>query len=209
MFVCTWTHPTGICTRSSAAHVLRSALATSAYNMGFNTMILDLNCTEFQATIGLSVFSVGFGVVPLVTASLSEEFGRQPLYIGSSIGFNLMFMMIALCVCRQTSCYRHSQSHRQVKKHPNRSTGSFSTRGLWIDRLYDGGRYYSRHMGPEGVRFFVLESSDIDSSSRRGLPMSIFALCAISGIGLGPLMAGWVEMDPRLGWRWIQWIQMM
>ncbi|KAI0954788.1 hypothetical protein AcW1_006573 [Taiwanofungus camphoratus] len=43
-------------------------------------MIAELNCTDFQATAGLSVFALGFGVVPLVTASLSEEFGRQLLY---------------------------------------------------------------------------------------------------------------------------------
>jgi MFS family permease len=61
-------------------------------------MIRDLGCSRFQATIGLSVYPLGFGVVPLVTASLSEEFGRMPLYIGSSIGFTLMYMMVALCV---------------------------------------------------------------------------------------------------------------
>ena len=59
-------------------------------------MIRDLHCTEFQATIGLSVYPLGFGLIPLVTASFSEEFGRQPLYIGSGIGFLLMFPMVAL-----------------------------------------------------------------------------------------------------------------
>lgn len=64
--------------------------------MGFASMTRDLNCTDFQATIGLSVYALGFGVVPLVTASFSEEFGRFPLYIGSGIGFLLMYMMIPL-----------------------------------------------------------------------------------------------------------------
>lgn len=44
---------------------------------------------------------------------------------------------------------------------------------------------------------------------RRSIPMSIFSLAAIGGTGLGAVMAGWVEMNPHLGWRWIQWIQMM
>lgn len=61
-------------------------------------MIRDLHCTEYQATIGLSVFALGFGLIPLVTASFSEEFGRQPLYIGSGLGFLLMYPMIALYV---------------------------------------------------------------------------------------------------------------
>lgn len=64
--------------------------------MGFASMTRDLNCTHFQATIGLSMYALGFGIVPLVTASFSEEFGRQPLYIGSAVGFILMYMMVAL-----------------------------------------------------------------------------------------------------------------
>lgn len=39
--------------------------------------------------------------------------------------------------------------------------------------------------------------------------MSLFAVAAIGGTGFGPIYAGWVEMNPRLEWRWIQWIQMM
>lgn len=58
----------------------------------------DLNCTQFQSAIGISMYCLGFGVVPLVTASLSEEFGRRPLYIISSILFALMHLMAALCV---------------------------------------------------------------------------------------------------------------
>lgn len=64
--------------------------------MGFASMTQDLNCSTFQATIGLSLYALGFGLVPLVSASFSEEFGRQPMYIGSAIGFILMYLMIAL-----------------------------------------------------------------------------------------------------------------
>ena len=59
-------------------------------------MTRDLNCTEFQATVGLSMYTLGFAITPLVTASFSEEFGRQPLYIVSSIIFALMHLMVAL-----------------------------------------------------------------------------------------------------------------
>jgi MFS family permease len=61
-------------------------------------MKLDLNCTQFQSAIGISTYCLGFGVVPLVTASLSEEFGRRPLYMVSSVLFALMHLMVALCV---------------------------------------------------------------------------------------------------------------
>ena len=44
---------------------------------------------------------------------------------------------------------------------------------------------------------------------RRGLPMSIFALMALGGTGFGPVYAGWIELNPKLEWKWIQWIHMM
>jgi predicted MFS family arabinose efflux permease len=59
-------------------------------------MIRDLRCTEFQATLGLSAYGLGVGVVPMFISSLSEEFGRWPLFLWSSIGFELCFVMIAL-----------------------------------------------------------------------------------------------------------------
>lgn len=58
----------------------------------------DLNCTSFQETLGVSLYALGFGIVPLVTASFSEEFGRQPLYLWSGVGFLLFTIATALCV---------------------------------------------------------------------------------------------------------------
>ncbi|KAL7410593.1 major facilitator superfamily domain-containing protein [Mrakia frigida] len=48
--------------------------------------------------------------------------------------------------------------------------------------------------------------SDIWSTHERGLPMSLFALASIVGSAVGATFMAWVDMDPRLGWRWIQWI---
>ena len=64
--------------------------------MGFPGMIRDLNCTEFQATVGLSMYTFGFAITPLVTASFSEEFGRQPVYIVSASIFAAMHLTVAL-----------------------------------------------------------------------------------------------------------------
>ena len=58
----------------------------------------DLNATHFQATVGLAMFILGLGLLPLVSTSFSEEFGRQPLYIGSVIGCLLSHVMAALYV---------------------------------------------------------------------------------------------------------------
>ncbi|KAF9554963.1 MFS general substrate transporter [Agrocybe pediades] len=75
--------------------VLVSASATS-YSQGSSSMMKDLNCTQFQATMGLSLYCLGFGILPLITSSSSEEFGRQPLYYISVFGFLLMHLMTAL-----------------------------------------------------------------------------------------------------------------
>ena len=56
----------------------------------------DLGATRFQATVGLSTYTLGFALLPLVTTSFSEEFGRQPLYVVSAIGCLLMHLMAAL-----------------------------------------------------------------------------------------------------------------
>jgi MFS family permease len=39
--------------------------------------------------------------------------------------------------------------------------------------------------------------------------MSLYTLGIIASMGLGPTVAGWIEANPSLGWRWIQWVQVM
>ena len=45
--------------------------------------------------------------------------------------------------------------------------------------------------------------------TRRGLPMSLFTLVNMTCTGFGPMISGWIEYDPRLQWRWIQWLHAM
>lgn len=66
--------------------------------MGVSTMVDDLRCSTFAATVGLSVYPLGFGLVPLFTSALSEEFGRFRLYIVTTFLFMLTHVMIALQV---------------------------------------------------------------------------------------------------------------
>ncbi|KAJ7780216.1 major facilitator superfamily domain-containing protein [Mycena maculata] len=51
--------------------------------------------------------------------------------------------------------------------------------------------------------------ADLWTPHERGLPMAIFSAAALGGTGIGPIVAGWIEINPRLEWRWIQWIQMI
>ncbi|KAJ7249547.1 major facilitator superfamily domain-containing protein, partial [Mycena haematopus] len=160
---------------------LIASSAASAYNLGFASMTKDLNCTDFQATVGFIVYTLGFGLVPLVSSSFSEEFGRQPLYIGSAIGFTFMYLLIALSKNIQTVIIARFLQ------------GSFGS--TWATMYCES-----------NVLFLSTYAS---RASRRGLPMAIFSVAALGGSGLGPLAAGWVETNPKLQWRWIQWIQMI
>ncbi|KAF7289098.1 Drug transporter [Mycena chlorophos] len=153
-----------------------AASTSSAYSLGFSTMTTDLNCTELRATVGLSVYNLGFGLVPLVSSSLSEEFGRQPLYLASATGFTLMYLAIALAQNIQT---------------------------VIVARFLQGG------FGSTWATMVGGTIADIWLPQERGLPMAIFSVAAVGGTGLGPVAAGWIEMNPHLGWRWIQWIQMI
>ena len=80
------------------AYNTSTAANASSYNLGFLDMVPDLHTTQFKATIGLSMYTFGFAITPLVTASFSEEFGRHPLYIVSCLGFAMMHLVVALLV---------------------------------------------------------------------------------------------------------------
>ncbi|KAG1767681.1 MFS general substrate transporter, partial [Suillus occidentalis] len=73
-----------------------TASSASSYSISYQSMMHDLNCTQLQATVGLSLYVAGFGVVPLISSSFSEECGRRPLYIVSSVLFMLAEVMNAL-----------------------------------------------------------------------------------------------------------------
>ncbi|KAF9517815.1 hypothetical protein BS47DRAFT_1371244 [Hydnum rufescens UP504] len=45
--------------------------------------------------------------------------------------------------------------------------------------------------------------ADIWRTADRGLPMGVYVMSAILPMGLGPVVAGWIENNPHLQWRWI------
>ncbi|KAJ8689728.1 hypothetical protein PTI98_012601 [Pleurotus ostreatus] len=153
-----------------------TAAAAGAYNMGFTSMTRDLNCTNFQATIGLSVYPLGYGVISMLTVSFSEEFGRHIIYLFSSLGFTVMFTLIALG--------------------PN----------IQIVIL---ARFLQAAFAATGATMVGGTIADMWESHERGIPMATFSYAAFAGIALGPIVGGWIEMNPRLQWRWIQWVQLI
>ncbi|KAJ7723805.1 MFS general substrate transporter [Mycena metata] len=74
----------------------------SAYAMGFPSMMRELRCSHEQAALGISMFCLGFGLVPLLTSAFSEEFGRRPLYVVCIVGFTAMYVVQAKATNIQT-----------------------------------------------------------------------------------------------------------
>ena len=56
---------------------------SSAYSGGVAQVIEQFECTEEVATLGISLFVLGFAIGPLFWGPMSELYGRQVLYFGT------------------------------------------------------------------------------------------------------------------------------
>ncbi|KAI5467634.1 major facilitator superfamily domain-containing protein [Mariannaea sp. PMI_226] len=69
-----------------AIATLAVSLVSSAYTGGIEDIIIEFKISAEVATLGVSLFVLGFAVGPLLWAPLSEMFGRQVLFIGTYAG---------------------------------------------------------------------------------------------------------------------------
>ncbi|OAQ58706.1 multidrug resistance protein [Pochonia chlamydosporia 170] len=66
-----------------AIATLAVSLVSSAYTGGIKQIIMQFHISQEVATLGVSLFVLGFAIGPLLWAPLSELFGRQILFIGT------------------------------------------------------------------------------------------------------------------------------
>ena len=66
-----------------AVATLAVAFCSSAYTGGVRQVIMQFRCSQEVATLGVSLFVLGFAIGPLLWAPLSELYGRQVLYTGT------------------------------------------------------------------------------------------------------------------------------
>ncbi|KIM63377.1 hypothetical protein SCLCIDRAFT_15564 [Scleroderma citrinum Foug A] len=76
--------------------------AASSYTIGASSMTKELKCSDIEVALGLGLYAAGFALTPLITSSFSEEVGRRPAYIVSSIMYTLSQVMVALAPNIQT-----------------------------------------------------------------------------------------------------------
>ncbi|KAG8865398.1 hypothetical protein FRB96_000288 [Tulasnella sp. 330] len=163
-------------TWTACVYTFFTAYTLSAFAIGVPSLRRELGFNATDAALGLSVYAWGFACAPLILAPFSEEWGRNPLYLGSAFVFTLFFIPVALA--------------------QNLTT-------IIIARIIAGAA------GSTGSTMVGGSLADIWRTAERGLPMSIFALMAFLGTGAGALVMAPVEMNSKLGWRWIQWISIM
>ncbi|KAE8383216.1 major facilitator superfamily domain-containing protein [Aspergillus bertholletiae] len=72
-----------------ALATLAVSLVSSAYTGGVEQIMEQFNCGTEVATLGVSLFVVGFAIGPLLWAPMSELYGRQYLFIGSYCGLTV------------------------------------------------------------------------------------------------------------------------
>lgn len=66
-----------------AIATLAVAFVSSAYSGGTRQVIVEFGVSQEVATLGISLFVLGFAVGPLLWAPLSELYGRQILFTGT------------------------------------------------------------------------------------------------------------------------------
>ncbi|KIK93695.1 hypothetical protein PAXRUDRAFT_144509 [Paxillus rubicundulus Ve08.2h10] len=150
-----------------------TATASSSFAMGNDSMMRDLHCTQFQATVALCIYPLGFALVPLFSTAFSEEVGRRPIYLVTAFVSVLCYILAAMSNTIQMVIVARALG------------GAFASTGATLV----GGTI-----------------ADIWEPTERGLPMSVFTFVNMACTGFGPMLSGWIEQDPRLQWRWIQWL---
>lgn len=84
-----------------------STFGTSIYTPAVGDIMRSFDISRTVALLGLTLYTLGLGFGPIVTAPLSEGHGRKPVYLISSPVFMLLTLGAAycknfpgFCVCR-------------------------------------------------------------------------------------------------------------
>ncbi|KAG6374745.1 major facilitator superfamily domain-containing protein [Boletus reticuloceps] len=165
--------------------------------MGTESMVRDLHCTQFQATVALCVYPLGFALVPLFSTAFSEEVGRRPIYLVTAFASVLCYVLAAMFVLGSWTDHISSLPCRSNTIHlaivARALGGAFASTGATLV----GGTITDIWEPAERVLFHL---RDI-----RWLTHRLTSLGAAFQ-WLGPMVSGWIEYEPRLQWRWIQWL---
>ncbi|KAK4547054.1 hypothetical protein LTR36_001275 [Oleoguttula mirabilis] len=89
-----------ILTWMSVTATMLTAFSAGSYSAGIDQMSKEWHVSEVAAAVGITVFTCGFGVAPMVLAPFSEIQGRRPMFVVTGI----LFVVFQL-VCAVTPTY--------------------------------------------------------------------------------------------------------
>ncbi|KAI5809283.1 MFS multidrug transporter-like protein [Pyronema omphalodes] len=74
-----------------------AAYMPGAYTSGLKQMEAEWNMSRVPLLVGVTVYTAGFAVAPMMLAPLSEVYGRRNVFLASYVLFNFMHLGTALC----------------------------------------------------------------------------------------------------------------
>jgi DHA1 family multidrug resistance protein-like MFS transporter len=184
---------------------IRKKLATAAM-LGFTTLTAAFGSSIFSAatgaiqqhfgvgsvvaTLGTSLYVLGFATGPILWAPLSELKGRRLPLVIASFGFSIFNLAVATGKDLQTVLICRFFS------------GFFGACPLTVSlsRLH-----YQVVSGTNKLQCVAAVFSDMFDNRTRGMAITIFSMTVFTGPLLAPFIGGFIVMS-HLGWRWTEFI---
>lgn len=149
----------------------------------------ELNLSHIMASLAFSLYPLGFGLGPLVLAPISEVYGRNPMYLVSTVLFTCEFRCLwRLSEARLTSpLCRHICRHISVCYLPIALANNLPLICVF--------RFLSGVTGSVGSTMVGGTIADIWVAKDRGKAMAFFSIGAFAGTGFGLVFFGFVEQN--------------
>ena len=115
--------------------------------MGLADLQEDLRVGRIVGSLSFSLYALGFGLGPLVLAPISEVYGRNPMYLGSTVLFTRKMLPPFQLFSGQIADYLEGSilsSNRSWPRYHSSMRIPLPLRDCWQRRQYDGWWYYRR-----------------------------------------------------------------
>ena len=174
----------------SCAVTVVTAYTAGSYSPASQQMSEYWHVSQVATYVGITTFTTGFAIAPMVLAPFSELNGRKPVFIATGI----LFVICQLC-CAVTRSFPGMLVARFFAG-VGGSTFSTMVGGVVSDMYHTQGKRRTIRM--EGI--YVA-----DNLVDRNTPMALFSGAALFGTGLGPLISGFISQ--HVSWRWVFYVQ--
>ena len=178
----------------SCAVTVLTAYTAGSYAAAAEQLMAKWDISQVAFNIGITTFTTGFSIAPMVLAPFSEINGRKPVFVATGVS-----TFLSILPNRVTLTPKCTQVLFVVCQLCCAVTPTYG--GMLAARFFAGvgGSTFSTMVG--GV------VSDIYHTEDRNTPMALFSGAALFGTGLGPLCSGFIAEN--LLWRWVFYVQVI